>query len=134
MKQRPCCQILNLALQTKRYIGQSRVMFKPMREGHFIPWENFNMVSCMYVIFLASETFFCSIYTQSVGSVTTSLTSEILTMAAPTSRLPEEDVYHGQDQRNHSTKTPIRRTTSLRVITAGRTSIIRINQENPCAW
>lgn len=48
----------------KVYIGQSRVMFKAMREGHFIPWEIFNMVSGMYGIFFASEIFLFNLYSE----------------------------------------------------------------------
>lgn len=74
------------------------------------------------------------IFIQNAGSVTTSLTSETPTMAAPTSRLPEEGVYHGQDQRTRSTKTTERRTTSLRAITAVRTRSTITKQESPSVW
>lgn len=66
--------------------------------------------------------------TQSVGSVTINLTLGILTMAAPTSRLPEHLVYPGQNQEIFST-----RRKSLKVITAVRMRIIHTNRGNPCA-
>lgn len=74
------------------------------------------------------------LYIQSVGSVTTSLTSETPTVAAPTSRQPEEDVYNGQAHRTRSTKTTARLTMSLRVITAVHMKSAVTKQTNPSVW